>query len=122
VSFQQFAQGLASPKEAGHHRPHRNANHVGNLSVRQTFQFAQHQHFPETHRQVPHGLLEQRAVIALEQQGFRIRIFPYASMYFFIEDGGKLLRAVLLQPSKYVLRTIVSSQARALPPRNVPKY
>jgi hypothetical protein len=47
--------------------PHGSSQHIGQLSVRETFQLAEHEQFTKTIWQAVHGLLDHRSGVCVEQ-------------------------------------------------------
>ena len=84
---------LPGAREAGHDGAHGNAHHASYLSVRQPLQFAEHEHFAKTIRQVAHRSLDQRDVVGVKQRGFRIETRTNRAVVRFVEEVGWCVKA-----------------------------
>jgi hypothetical protein len=67
LNLERSAKCLASARETGHDRSNRNLQHIGQLLVRETLEFAKHEKLAKTIRQIPQGLSDERCVGGMKQ-------------------------------------------------------
>src|SRR5687767_10062707 len=87
-------EGLAGARESRHHRPNRDPDYLGQLTIGQPIELTEYEQLLKVIGESPERPLHRRRFVDLKQQRFRIRLWSRTAVLHFIERVRRPREAV----------------------------